>query len=93
MTVRRGWILLKTGRTVEVPDSLLDEEEITWPPALLEKALGEGVHYISEKDFYQRHELIEGEAFVYLAHDRKVPHIEPETIENLLSRTRIVDPD
>lgn len=87
MAIRRGWIFLRSGRTEEVPAFLLDEEEIAWPPTLPEKEPGKGVQYISDKDFYRRHEVVEGEAFVFLAHDRTISDKDREIVQKLLRRS------
>jgi hypothetical protein len=81
---RRGWIFLTDGQVEEVPSYLLDEEEITWPPTLPEKAPGEPVRYLSAKDFYRRHEIIEGQAFLYLAHGIDLTDVDPAIVEGLV---------
>jgi hypothetical protein len=66
MPTRRGWVITPDRRIAPVPETLLDDEEITWPPGLPEKAPGEPVKYFSADDMYRRYELVPGELYVYL---------------------------
>jgi len=81
MVNRRGRIVLRDGTVEDVPDFLLDDEEIAWPPTLPEKRAGAPVRYLSASDFYRRHEIIEGQAFLYLPPVRELSDIDPEIIE------------
>lgn len=58
--------MLPDGKTQEVPAFLLDREEITWPPSMPVKKPGEPVQYLKPTDFYRRHEIIEGQAYLFL---------------------------
>lgn len=84
--LRQGRILLADGRWERVPDYLLDDEQITWPPGLPEKKAGENIAMFSADDFYYRHEVGEGEFYVYLKKDISLESIPEETIQKLLGR-------
>ena len=84
MEKQRGWIRTRDGQTYPVPPDLLEEEEITWPPTFPEKKAGQPVKYLGPDDFYRRHEIIEGEAFLYLPHELALDNIAGEEIERLL---------
>jgi hypothetical protein len=89
VTERRGRIVLKDGQVRDVPSQLLDDEEISWPPTLPEKRPSEPVRYLSAKDFYRRHEIVEGQAFLYLPHGLDVSEVDPSIVEALTTGRRL----
>lgn len=65
MAKRRGLIILEGGRWESVPEHLLDQEVITWPPLLPATQPGEAAKMLSNADFYRRHVVGEGEFYVW----------------------------
>ena len=81
---RKGWILFRSGKRQEVPEPLLDEEQISWPPTLPEKQPGEKTRMITPKDLYRRHEIVPGEAYIYLQTNRELQEVSEDTIREIL---------
>jgi hypothetical protein len=84
---RQGWILLDDGTFLAVPVPLLAYEEITWPPTLPEIRPGLPAPLISEGDFYRRHEIVRGEAYVFLKAPLAPSDIPEDQILKLLGRS------
>ncbi len=76
---------MQDGQRHIVPDYLLDEEEIRWPPGMPEVRPGQGTPLFSQDDLYRRHEIVEGEAYLFLKRDFTPHDIPPGVIEDLLS--------
>jgi hypothetical protein len=85
--LRRGWLIDRDGKRHHVPEPLLDEEEITWPPTLSEKRPGERTKMLSASDFYRRHELVPDEVVLFLATERSLEDV-PEQVIADLTRAR-----
>lgn len=54
---REGRILVRAGTVETVPATMTDQERILWPPTLPEKEPNEKTAYISDSDWYRRHEI------------------------------------
>ena len=65
MAQRRGIIILEGGRWESVPEHLIDQEVLTWPPVLPVSKPGEAAKMLSNADFYRRHVVGEGELYVF----------------------------
>ncbi len=81
---RRGRIVTRDGTVHEVPEFMLDEEEIRWPPGMPQRRPGEPIAMISQDDFYRRHEIVEGEAYLFLKREFMPGDVPPGVIEELL---------
>ena len=73
MAHRRGLIILEGGRWESVPEHLLDQEVLTWPPVLPATVPGEATKMLNNTDFYRRHVVGEGELYVF-AKDSTLSH-------------------
>jgi hypothetical protein len=82
---RRGWVITEEGKSHRLPDPVLDQDYTLWPLGMPQMKPGEPVKYFSEEDFYWRHEIVEGEAYVYLKKPRTLKDVPPEEIDKLLS--------
>lgn len=65
MPTKRGIIILDNNTWAEVPATMLEDEEITWPPGMPAKPAGSPVKVLSLEDFYRRHEVVPDEFYVY----------------------------
>ncbi len=79
MTKRIGWLLTPAGQRHQLPDHLLEEEVLSWPLSLPEMSPGAAVQYLDSSSMYRRHELVPGEAYVFLRENLK-PHNIPESV-------------
>jgi hypothetical protein len=84
MEPRKGWLLTKNGQTYEVPEPLLDEEIISWPFTLQELSPGQHTPMLSPSDFYRRHELVPGEAYIYINENLSLNGIPEAVIRQML---------
>ena len=84
-TRRRGMVVTRDGKGEPVPEYMLDQETITWPPGLPAVRPGQATPLISAENLYRRHEIVEGEAYLFLKHDFMPSDVPPGVIEELLS--------
>jgi hypothetical protein len=87
----RGWLMRMKGEIVEVPEFLLDHEELAYPWALQEQEPGSPVQ-LTDQTFYRRHEILPGEAFLYLRDGTALGRIEESVIRRLLGASAIKRP-
>lgn len=81
---RRGRIVTRDGTVHVVPDYLLDEEEIRWPPGMPERRAGGSFAAFSAEDLYRRHEIVEGEVYLFLKPDSVPKDVPPGVLEELI---------
>jgi hypothetical protein len=80
----RGWLLRPPGKAIEVPEHLLENDELTYPWTLQEMKPGQAVKYIDPSDTYRRHELVEGEAYLFLRDSSRMGDVSEAQIRELL---------
>lgn len=83
---RRGWILTPDGSWHAVPHFLLDEGMISWPLGMPRRRPGEPVVMLTPDDFYLRHEVVEGEVYVFLRHNIQPADLPLDALNQLLVR-------
>lgn len=79
----KGWLMRPLGEVVEVPEHILDNEEISYPWTLPELASGQPVQF-ADLTTYRRHELIAGEAYLYLRDSSGLERVNERDIRRLL---------
>lgn len=87
MTKRRGRIVTKQGYRHDVPERFLDEEIITWPPELSGANAATQLSEHSQDNFYRRHEIVPGEAYLYLPIHETITDVPDAIIKELLDGT------
>lgn len=83
MRLRRGRIVTREGTVHDVPPYLLDDEEILWPPGLAPKPPGAPAQLVGMENLYRRHEIVQGEAYLYLPDSARVEDVPQHVIDEL----------
>src|SRR3990172_6329341 len=83
----RGWLVPSDGSPpLELPQHLLGDDVITWPPTLPEKKPGQPVKYLDpKKDFYHRAVLKSENVYVYVQEGRD-PNALPDSVAGEIRR-------
>lgn len=66
---RRGRLRTRDGIWHELPEQVLDQEQISWPLGMPEKEPDGPTKILKSGDWYKRHEFVEGTAYIYLPAD------------------------
>ncbi len=82
--MKRAWILFEDGTKEELPENLIDFEEITWPPTLHVMEPGEAVHYFRDEELYRRHEVIQDTACVFMRDSQAGKEVPPAFVEEIV---------